>query len=1475
MTEARPSFQRLRSEGIMAHHQPDFKLAILQRDLTAGSPASGLAIPSPRPSFQSYHSHQPGKSPSMAQGARNFSRPVPPVMDDQDASDEPGSYGFRFGQDEASSSSRSTARPLTHTSQSSNLPADGTARSATAHSFLLGPPDESVFPAGKENRLPSVPSSTSGMVSRLKSAASGSNLARTFTKKKAASSSANRSIDVGSDSPRPSMATDDEIFDGSSTGHSDRLLGPLDAGLLRGRKSSFSDLRSKMMVRNGSSSSSQDNVNQSAASLQTPPESGEKTAKKGKGQFWTALRSKTAQASEVSLPSLAASEQRPTSPPPVPAKGSKLDRLLGVDEEERRRLASQHGRLRPGITQDLLEEFSFGRKSQGTKSGSMDLLRNDRRLESSEDVDAICDLPAMLPSDRPDSRHRHNDSTSSKGSSSSFATASSGSRVADHPPFLDHPIGFAERELSDDIAAVLRSNRSSVRGVEDILNAQRAISKRSSSLRNSVSSGNSSLDSHTSRSARRHRRKQSSLDSASSLSSYAPSRPSHLANLSISSEYSTTSTRSESTSITSEGEPSPRWAAKKLPTKDEKVVTRPRTSSRAALMPVMPRKSSLRAQMQRQHSEPLATFSTGPIPSQFEDADDEPSSPHPYAFPSSRPPMVRAAQTYDASANSQLPMAQKSSHRESLKASYAPLPDVTPLQNQTARTLQGLPPLASLLDACLLAQRTAVQNPWQSLAHAPLTASDDKELTPSSWSSYLEAYARGEMDISRPPRFEEPSLRSVASRRTLSRSREPSSGADSPGLGGDFAFPMPPSRQNGTTSSALDDLYDLLNPPRVSCDTMDSFATSKTLMTRDGRPEVCDNAGSSCKGDMQAPQPPFEVDRQQETARYVSAIGIDAADASSAPAYRSSRLLAIVDRLTMQLNVPTASIQLLTSSQVIVLAKQGHLFGEDDQLLTPRGGDVSMALGMAFGAKATSTSKSRDRSLDAHAILSADGTPVVFADLQADWRFLSRDCGTMSFYAAASILSVDTGMPIGTISARNHMSRAGGLTREEHARLVQAAREVSLELERIRKMALSRRLSLLDESLSSWSRGRHNNSTARSSDPLTEELNTLNLTSEDVLSGSNTLAERRGAKPPRSLAVGSLDKAKRRSMHPQHDCLVAALRTIMSVLEMDVAYIARVRRQAVGQDTNESVVTCSVIVQDDDKTLPKIQPDGPLHLCALTATKRGLVFQNDSHRASQLLGSPASEGPSPLYHTAASVSCGLTAVNALKTDGWVLTVASRKANSEVSPESLIYLLRFGGLLTPFLLDGEAVTSANSSAEPRSASRASRLSIATSSVDHNGTRARSISNPRRPNTLFSPTGSLRSRSGAMSPADLAKRKLPPFSPPPDEPLPLLPSTPSPVTRFKALPPVIGLSLGRTPPLDPLPALPPPPSSSVKIASTPLPSIPQGRRLSTAEGLPSSASTYTTTEENDFTAFVRSRRGSATTDEMEDLVASCEG
>ncbi|PWN23663.1 hypothetical protein BCV69DRAFT_275139 [Microstroma glucosiphilum] len=1435
------------------------------------------------------------------------------------------------------------------------------------HSFLLAPPSTEVFPQGttgtNETRAASpVPSSSSGgevkgKFSRLRHAASASNIGRSFGKKGKAAA-------VDFDVSEARSAAKGSFSDRNASSFARTISQPARAPSPSGfSMSSRDDAMSAKDVGKGSllGHEASDYGRANSPAWREYDDDEEEVGKKSKaGKIWGQLFSKQSQQGSVWTSNSStdgASQLSGSGKSSHNGTLRKADRLLGLGEQERLRqdqtsspepregerlrALNKTPQPRADFIPDVLAEYSADwRPPYRQSTSSRPFTPGHQRQQGSRGSSQSNMTSSSVSSSSSQARrlnHNHNISTSSHDSFGTSTTSES--RISDQAPVLDHPLVLAGRDLSDDIEAMLRSQRDSVQDLEALLNAHRHITKkRASQLPQRRSRDKASIASHSVPAL-----PGSSSTSPASLHAQAlPSPPESLTFLpthrgggrigqsSLSSAVTdwSTSSYSQSTSFSSNITPDIR-------------TTTDRAGNASTRPPFITAKSELRKgstssiDMSRLLSEPAPPTNGKLTPDQFQDATEEARSQgslpagngrgtHPreevdvtaIALPptsSKGGPATRSAITSDALYT--LPAFQrvtsqavldpgvgdardeKLSRKES-PAEMSAAPATLPLQARAAQTLASLPPLASLLEACLVASGNnskAAKNPWYGFQQQQpdlLTSSTPKDQLPTTWAAYMQLYAQGDLDLTDPPRpVSAPVIRKSSMRSGPNPAMDrfgptielPSNnGGKTPGTGLDFKFPLPPNRQGvsvaGGTQGTGANFMKMLKGQRKGTGSGDATASGRSTPAlsrvgsaaegegleaylRDGDLlEAVEAAAGGGVGDLKAARPPYETKRQQATMLYLSALGFldsrgrrgsdpfgrqDSVQQAS-QAYRNARLISIVEQIAGLLNTAEASIQLISDDEVLLLAHTGQMItSHDDITRTPRpntegrsrGGAGALGVNLFDGSDSRRNSVAdpanlRDDSLDAHAILSRRGAPVVLPHIQGDWRFSQRDrvsgaSSSAAFWGAASILSSD-GMPVGTISVYDFLPRREGLSKDEKAQLAEAAKEAGLELERIRRVALGNRLALFDESLLSWSMSDHRETSSHEQavastfgksqgllvPPGSIDPGALSALPLQPPSPNGSLAQRRGVKAPRSLDVVGVGPASPRSasLHPQMATFQAALRTIASALGMDLAYIAQVglRRAPTSPEMSESMECTTIARYDAGLTMsaPELALDAPLHLCALAAAKRGLHFQQDPVRVSQLLGqSPpsASSTAGDVFHTAAVVSCGLKdgARGAKNPEGWVLAVASCAPRARMSPEGTVYLLRFASLLAPFLSEA-----------PKSPLPASATAPATRTIG----RARGLSSPALPKFRPPMLSEHRSRSISFSrnsPGNTISPPLPPPSGALPSPPPFSPSVgsagssirsgPSPVTSLRRLAPMAPPPLS-PPPTEPLPPLP---------------------------------------------------------------------
>lgn len=602
---------------------------------------------------------------------------------------------------------------------------------------------------------------------------------------------------------------------------------------------------------------------------------------------------------------------------------------------------------------------------------------------------------------------------------------------------------------------------------------------------------------------------------------------------------------------------------------------------------------------------------------------------------------------------------------------------------------------------------------------------------------------------------------------------------------------------------------------------------------------------------------------------------------------RSVGLTSIVERLAGELGVAYAAVNLLSEDDAFVLAQAGL---DERARISLELCDPDMLADDHREAvnREMPTALSRDRTLDAHVILNR-GQLVLLPDLAEDFRFYSRTLGDnstsgawayssgneaarMPFYAGQAVLSPD-GLPIGTVCVMDATPHSR-LPREDMDRIAAAALEVGRELERLRNGELKRSLEGLDHSLSLFAsqaaelertRAQESRSeSAAEASPgietvlLQPDLNEPPLSAGQEKSTAPSLAARRGAPVPARLGLGPTISSQIGNpvpqRHSQHRVLELALQTITRSLATELAYIA-----IVGSDP----LSCTPVVTHfrTEAETSRLRLDAPLHLSALTASKKGLLLGNEPVRVGGLLGIGRKEWKSALV-----VPCGLKEGGRSwrGTEGWTLAIATKDERKVFGPETTLYLKRFASLLGPLLLGGPRSPSSPAFSLPpnmplpplptRTSSGAHRRTSQAPSVASEETEVsppRPSKSPHRPrrtallgaeailaatacsspglaSTVSSPRGSLASRDHHLSPRS---------------PSPVARRSPSPVpsptsslnradTRGGSLSPVFGRR--NLPALSPPPCSPPPPTPP---PTCPLPLPPPGASSRATSPMPS--------------------------------------
>jgi GAF domain-containing protein len=546
-----------------------------------------------------------------------------------------------------------------------------------------------------------------------------------------------------------------------------------------------------------------------------------------------------------------------------------------------------------------------------------------------------------------------------------------------------------------------------------------------------------------------------------------------------------------------------------------------------------------------------------------------------------------------------------------------------------------LPPLTSYLDQCLALDCKEMMHIWQSERGTtrPLTASTPTSAIPKSWSGYIQAYAKGDFDLSNPP------LPRYSNKKTPFSSPMASRGGLSPATpsmpGSNWS--TSPTRNNMASKESLNDFYDLpssyssnnllpLTPPAQQQSIRDRLPSPRFAAIRKDRSReqsqenkrlphededdksmpIEELAALGIAGGMKGPRPVWEAERSASAKAYLHSHNHQA----------NRQLQTIIERLRKQLKVSFASVQIVVEDESIVLASSGR---KDTLQEDPDNAKILQ----------------RDETMDAHAILQRDGEPMVIADVTKDWRFENRRSIHLPFYAGASLFASDTGLPIGTLSVMHYRSKV--LNDEERELLIETAREVERELRQMQRSALEEKLQNLDRNILDWI-----------ADIQTKPI------------------QIKGASQPSSEAVLS-------------GRLRSALQTILGDLQVEHAYIARV-----GSDPLQCVIQVQQVKGIEQ--MGKVQLDAALHLCALAAHKHGLNFDNDEMQVRKLIGEGEAIGMP--FTSARVVACGLKEGGKAHrgTEGWVLGVASR-SHGRLDAASGVYMMKFATLLAPMLLLG--------------------------------------------------------------------------------------------------------------------------------------------------------------------------------------------
>jgi GAF domain-containing protein len=692
--------------------------------------------------------------------------------------------------------------------------------------------------------------------------------------------------------------------------------------------------------------------------------------------------------------------------------------------------------------------------------------------------------------------------------------------------------------------------------------------------------------------------------------------------------------------------------------------------------------------------------------------------------------------------------------------------DPAPL-NESASVQKGedlLPPLTSHLAQCLALNRKELAHPWKSEKTKLLTASSPREAVPKSWSGYIRAYARGDFDLNNPPA---PRSAPLVNRAVPRASPLPDcSSPTMPGMLGSSWSPYG-SRARMASKESLQSLnmfYDLpaansskslsplTPPPTISQSSLRDRLPSPRFVLRKSQSgeQVNENmrlprddedevrvqaeelAAVGGMGDIKGPRPTWEAERSASARNYLH----------EHYHQTSPRLQTIVERLSRRLNASYASVQILVADESIVLASSGL----DEEIRATFTTSPQMDC-IAQGGSDDIKIMLRDDSLDAHTILQRDGAPFVVVDLSKDWRFEKRGA-VLPFYAGASLFASDTGLPIGTVSVMHH--RAKDLTREERDVLVQTAREMERELQQMQSRAVEKELQQLDDGILGWISLVQTNAaqkTTKASKKLSVDFAFIDASLD--LSVDPSLAYSFSAPSSEEMLSSRLS---------------SALQTILSALQVEYAYIARVGSDPL-QCQMQSKQELGVYRAGEMKL------DAALHLCALAAHKSGLHFDNDEENVRILMGEVVAKEDEaagiPHFTSARVVACGLKEGGKAHrgTEGWVLGVASR-SNGRLDAASGVYLIKFATLIAPLLLQG-----------PRSPQwQRKRLETSPERQQFaSGFKERSPGTPFYVSAQSSPLPYVNRTlpSVPQPPLRSGRKRLPLVSPPPGAPLPLPP------------------------------------------------------------------------------------------------------
>ena len=711
-----------------------------------------------------------------------------------------------------------------------------------------------------------------------------------------------------------------------------------------------------------------------------------------------------------------------------------------------------------------------------------------------------------------------------------------------------------------------------------------------------------------------------------------------------------------------------------------------------------------------------------------------------------------------------------------------PIPQLAFSPSESAESgTELLQPLTKLLDECMTANRREHVRPWGSERERSklLSSASSRDAIPKSWAGYVRAYAKGDLDLNNPPAPRSaPLVKKAVPRSSPGIGSSPSTSSLVPqspsspmrqGLRGKASCGSLGSHQElaaSLSSREYANIPTLPPTPPLHASLRDRLPSPRFGIRRSRSREVVHEnmklprddlddirlqaeelAAVGGMGDIRGPRPVWEADRNASAKEYIDIL-------HNRP---NPKLTSIVEKLAEKLKVSYAGAQILMGDQTILLASSGLDEGARVSLevfSTPRldsfgdGADEGKVL-------------PRDRTLDAHTILNRDGVPLVIPDLSQDWRFERREAADIYFYAGASIFAFDSGLPIGTVSVMHDQAKE--LSKEERDALTAAAREVERELEHSRHRAFEEKLQDMDGGILAWIRSLQAMPTPNPHSPPSTPLSP---------SSASRLAERRGARKPAPIDTSqtfpplSADQL-------MSSRLGSALETIVSTLQVELAYIARV-----GSDP----LQCAIEAQRESGIYPagKLSLDAGMHLSALTALKRGLQFDKDCDQLHRLLGDKVSDANQsiglPTFCSAILVGCGLKDGGKAHrgTEGWVLAVASR-GGSPLRYESNAYLRKFATLLAPILLQGPRSPQVQTAELPTLSPSTPLASNGLAPMSHSSSPTTPVFVTPRSSPLSSTFTSTKKQPPL--PRMSSKKRIPVASPPPSAPLPLPPVSPT--------------------------------------------------------------------------------------------------